>query len=169
MEQNHFWELNTRVVQKVPALYRKRMFIIAFRKYRHRSRSWARPNQSMNLSNAILLLYRFKLQFHLRSSFESWFFPWWSPFKSRVLSSSFPYVSNSTIEEFCCFSEYSTLTKCFRKDRMPGNLNTRIICFFNPLDLELDIYSLVHHLCKMWMLYEPRRVALGNTRHFMEE
>ena len=36
----------------------------------------------------------------------------------------------------------------------------------NPLTLELDIYSLAHHLCKMWILYEPRRVTLGNTRLF---
>jgi len=39
----------------------------------------------------------------------------------------------------------------------------------NPLALELDIYSLAHHLCKMCIFYEPRRVALGNTRHFVEE
>jgi hypothetical protein len=38
----------------------------------------------------------------------------------------------------------------------------------NPLALELDIYSLAHHLCKMWIFYEPRRVTLGNTRHFAE-
>jgi len=40
---------------------------------------------------------------------------------------------------------------------------------FNPLALELDIYSLAHNLCKMLMFYEPRRVTLGNTRHFVEE
>jgi len=40
---------------------------------------------------------------------------------------------------------------------------------FNPLALELDIYSLARHLCKMWIFYEPRRVTLGNTRHFVEE
>ena len=40
---------------------------------------------------------------------------------------------------------------------------------FNPLALELDIYSLEHHLCKMCIFYEPRRVTLGNTRHFVEE
>jgi len=39
----------------------------------------------------------------------------------------------------------------------------------NPLALELDIYSLAHHLCKMLIFYEPRRVTLGNTRHFVEE
>jgi hypothetical protein len=42
-------------------------------------------------------------------------------------------------------------------------------CFFNPLALELDIYSLAYHLCKMWIFYEPRRVTLGDTRHFVEE
>jgi len=45
----------------------------------------------------------------------------------------------------------------------------RISYRFNPLALELDIYSLAHHLCKMWIFYEPRRVTLGNTRHFVEE
>ena len=33
--------------------------------------------------------------------------------------------------------------------------------------LTLDIYSSAHHLCKMWIFYEPRRVTLGNTRHFV--
>jgi len=39
----------------------------------------------------------------------------------------------------------------------------------NALALELDIYSLAHHLCKMWIFYEPRSVTLGNIRHFVEE
>ena len=39
----------------------------------------------------------------------------------------------------------------------------------NPLVLELDLYSLAHHLCKMCIFYEPRRVTLGNTRQFVEE
>ena len=39
----------------------------------------------------------------------------------------------------------------------------------NPLALELNIYSLAHHLCTVWIFYEPRNVALGNTRHFVEE
>ena len=43
------------------------------------------------------------------------------------------------------------------------------IYIFNPLALELEIYSLAHHLCKMLLFYEPRRVTLGNTRHFVEE
>jgi len=34
---------------------------------------------------------------------------------------------------------------------------------------ELDIYSLAQHLCKMWIFYEPRRVTLGITWHFVEE
>jgi len=39
----------------------------------------------------------------------------------------------------------------------------------NPLAPELDIYSSAHRLCKMWIFYEPRRVTLGDTRHFVEE
>ena len=31
------------------------------------------------------------------------------------------------------------------------------------------IYSSAHHLCKMWIFYEPRTVTLGNTRYFVEE
>ena len=41
--------------------------------------------------------------------------------------------------------------------------------YINHLALELDIYSLAHHLRKMWIFYEPRRVTFGNTRHFVEE
>jgi len=41
--------------------------------------------------------------------------------------------------------------------------------WFNPLALELDIYSLAHHLFKVLIFYEPRRVTLGNARHFVEE
>ena len=36
----------------------------------------------------------------------------------------------------------------------------------NPLALELDIYSLAHHLCKKWIFHDPRRVALGNNTTF---
>jgi len=46
------------------------------------------------------------------------------------------------------------------------------VCYemwINPSALELDIFSLAHHLCKMLIFYEPRRVTLGNTRHFLEE
>jgi len=39
----------------------------------------------------------------------------------------------------------------------------------NPLALKLVIYSLTHRLCKMLIFYEPRRITLGNTRHFVEE
>jgi len=31
----------------------------------------------------------------------------------------------------------------------------------NPLALELDIYSLAHQLCKMWIFYELSSVKLG--------
>jgi len=49
-------------------------------------------------------------------------------------------------------------------------LNLRnLVSLVNPLALELDIYSWAHNLCKMWIFYEPRRVTLGNTRHFVEE
>ena len=31
---------------------------------------------------------------------------------------------------------------------------------FNPLALELDIYIVEHHLCKMQIFYEPKKVTL---------
>ena len=36
----------------------------------------------------------------------------------------------------------------------------------NPLALELYIYSLVHHLCNMWIFCEPKNVTLGNKSTF---
>jgi len=39
----------------------------------------------------------------------------------------------------------------------------------NPLALQLDIYSLAHHLSKMWIFYEPRGVTLGDARNFVDE
>ena len=36
----------------------------------------------------------------------------------------------------------------------------------NPLALELDIYSLAHHLCKMLIFYKPRSVTPGNNKTF---
>jgi len=59
-------------------------------------------------------------------------------------------VSSKAIEGFICFCLFE-------------------YALFNPLALEVDIYSLAHNLCKMWIFYEPRRVTLGNTRYFMEE
>ena len=47
--------------------------------------------------------------------------------------------------------------------------NSHSTISFTLSALELDIYSLAHHLCKMWIFYEPRRVAVGNTRHFVGE
>jgi len=41
--------------------------------------------------------------------------------------------------------------------------------YLNPLAMKLDLHSLAHHLCKMWIFYKPRRVTLGNTRHFVEQ
>ena len=59
---------------------------------------------------------------------------------------------------------------------IPTGYSLKLICqrifralYFNPLALELGIYSLAHNLCKMLIFYEPRRVTLGNTRHFVEE
>ena len=38
--------------------------------------------------------------------------------------------------------------------------------FINPLALQLNIYGLGHHLCKMRIFYEPRSVTLGNFKTF---
>ena len=36
-------------------------------------------------------------------------------------------------------------------------------CYINPSALELDIYSLAHHLCKMWIILGTKR---GNIRKY---
>jgi len=40
-----------------------------------------------------------------------------------------------------------------------GDVDIPPVYTINPLALELDIYGLAHHLCKMWISYEPRRVT----------
>ena len=35
--------------------------------------------------------------------------------------------------------------------------------WIDPLALELDIQILEHHVCKMWIFYEPKKVTLSNT------
>ena len=50
----------------------------------------------------------------------------------------------------------------------PNNASKRQMGFNSALPLKLDFYSLAHRLCTMWIFYEPRRVTLGNTRHFVE-
>jgi len=65
-------------------------------------------------------------------------------------------------------SSYKVNAWCYKNI----HLNTLMVIFLdqiNPLGLELDIYSLAHHLCAMWIFYEPRRVTLRNTRRFVEE
>jgi len=44
-----------------------------------------------------------------------------------------------------------------------------VFFLFNPLALELNIYSLAYHLCKISIFYEPGRLTLGDTGHFVEE
>ena len=69
-----------------------------------------------------------------------------------------------------CSSRQWMVSK-FSKKIVPsswGSTSSSIfISVINPLALQLDIYSLAHHLCKMWIFYEPRGVTLGNTRHFV--
>ena len=78
---------------------------------------------------------------------------------ARVQATQGPASSNSQD----CVQCTTIAAECVQKSRV---LREHAI---NPLALELDICSLAHHLCKMWIFYEPRRITLGNTRHFMEE
>ena len=72
-------------------------------------------------------------------------------------------TQGSNLSRITIYSQWSLAKLCLVSER-EGTLRT-----FNPLALELDIYSLAHHLCKMWIFYERKRVTLGNTRHFVEE
>ena len=56
-----------------------------------------------------------------------------------------------------------------RQSYQSSKHSSKLRMYLNPLALELDIYSLAHHFCKMWIFYEPRRVTLGNTRYSVEE
>jgi hypothetical protein len=40
---------------------------------------------------------------------------------------------------------------------------------FNLLAPEFYIYILAHHICKIWIVREPKKVALWNKRHFEEK
>jgi len=77
-----------------------------------------------------------------------------------------PYYSSLLLRYFLQ-SGYECICRHYRL--LPYSAASVLPSTINPLALELDIYILVHHLCKMWIFYEPRRVTLGNTRHFVEE
>jgi hypothetical protein len=70
---------------------------------------------------------------------------------------------------YFCGDSWPYLSVCLVLTHPMTSLAAQILMLFNPLALELDIYSLAHHLCKMWIFCEPRRLTLGNTRHFVEE
>jgi len=76
--------------------------------------------------------------------------------KDKVAKKFVPYTTKRR-------KQYNTQWLNSRSDNSVGKE------YVNPSALELDIYSLAHHLCKMWIFYEPRRVTLGNTLHFVEE
>ena len=40
---------------------------------------------------------------------------------------------------------------------------------FNLLAPEFGIYILAHPVCKMWIIQEPKKVALWNKQHFEEK
>jgi hypothetical protein len=79
---------------------------------------------------------------------------------NHEVSNGGPYFRESWTPSICLNSLLKLSFSCVGSD---------LLLDFNPLALELDIYSLAHHLCKMWIFYEPIRVTLGNTRHFVEE
>ena len=74
----------------------------------------------------------------------------------------------------CCLFSIGRTPSCEMRNTVTALIGQCNICAtplntINLLALELDVYSLAHHLCKMWTFYEPRSVTLGNTRHFVEE
>jgi len=46
---------------------------------------------------------------------------------------------------------------------------TDIYCLFNILEPEFYIQILAHPVFKMWIIQEPKKVALQNKRHFKEK
>jgi len=46
-----------------------------------------------------------------------------------------------------------------------SDTNLVLLTFFNPLVLELDIYNLAYHLCKLWIFYKSKKN--GNFMKYM--
>jgi len=49
------------------------------------------------------------------------------------------------------------------------SLNVQNVSFINLLAPDFYIYILAHPVCKMWIIQEPKKVALWNKRHFEEK
>ena len=72
------------------------------------------------------------------------------------------YFADITVSEQPTASVFRVKKEVAILKKRQGNPIPPLSCHI-PLALELDIYSLQHHLCKMLIFYEPRRVTLGNT------
>jgi hypothetical protein len=62
-----------------------------------------------------------------------------------------------------------------RRDNKLKNCCIRLVIYFNCTmmhgltNLKFYTYILAHSVCKMWIIHEPKRVALWNKRHFEEK
>jgi hypothetical protein len=60
-----------------------------------------------------------------------------------------------------CLRKFRLVTQCFCSFHINMQWNS-----VNLLALEFSIYILAHPVCKMWIIQEPKKVALWNKRHF---
>jgi len=166
-DQSPSWEANSssaRQKKKIPALYGPRKFITAFATAHHLSLYRATSTHSMPSSHFLKIQFNIIIPSTPRFSKRplSLRFP---PPKPCIYLSSLPCVPHAPpISSFLICN-----TRMIFGEKYRSTVLANICYFLNPLAPELDIYSLAHHLCTTWIFYEPRRVTLGNTRHFVEE
>ena len=84
-------------------------------------------------------------------------------FRGPCIVSIFQYISNK-MQRYTVYLYLETAL------HVSGGISThhqeRIQWYLQHLVL---VKPLTHHLCKMWIFYEPKRVTLRNTRHSVEE
>ena len=94
----------------------------------------------------ILILYS-----HLCLGSPKWSLSLRFPHQSPVYASPLPHT---------CYIPRPSHSSRFDRPNSIGSA----VQIINPLVLKLEIYSLAHHSCEMWIFYEPRSVTPGNTR-----
>ena len=57
----------------------------------------------------------------------------------------------------------------FNAPLYPRLLSATVNGYINLLAPEFGIQILAHPVCKMWIIQEPKKVALWNKRHFEEK
>jgi len=132
-----------------------RMPIISVQRNVPYSRESSWPSQSRNIWYAVRLENKWILSIRQWVSYQCMmYFLWHTWWHLRSVSFIGSLRARNTAENDCNIT-HSQNTTARQSDVL-----------FNHLAPKLDIYSSAHHLCKMLIFYEPRRVTLGNNTTF---